>query len=87
MSGNGGQKNVIVAKDFAPNDRLWIHPLVLHPPPPPPAINLVAKRESFPPTHSVQNSTFFGVKRGFVAVINTDITGKIQPLLTSNVPK
>ena len=49
MSGNGGQKNleelkksvhVIVAKDFAPNDRLWIHPFVPHfpSPPPPPAI-------------------------------------------------
>ena len=46
MSGNGGQKNleelkkpvhVIVTKDFAPNDRLWIHPFVPHFPSPPPA--------------------------------------------------
>ena len=57
MSGNGGQKNleelkksvhVTVTKDFVPNDRLWIHPLV----PPPPPSNLVAKRDSFPPTLS-----------------------------------
>ena len=79
--------HVIVTKDFAPNDRLWIHPFVPHFPSPPPPPRQSGGQKGLISTHFVQNSTLFGVKRGFVGVINSDITGKVPPLLTSNVPK
>ena len=92
MSGNGGQKNLEELKKTRPrncykglpNDRLWIHPFVPHFPSSP---RQSCGQKGLISTHSVQNSTLFGMKRGFVAVINTDITGKVPPLLTSNVPK
>lgn len=42
--------------------------------PPTPSNLAVGKKDSFPPTL-------------FLAVIPTNITGKVPPLLTSNVPK
>ena len=81
MSGNRGQKNLEELKKIRPQN-CYMETCS----PQSPAILPWGKRTHFHPLCPKFNIVW-GEKGFFLAVIPTNITGKVPPLLTSNVPK